>query len=106
MAEERLGAVAPITSRSLFGGIGIYSEGLFFAILDDDQIFLKVDDTTRPAFIKRGMGPFSPPGMAPMKGYFELPKEVLTDSHELALWVRRALKVALDSKSSRSKRKR
>ena len=37
---EQLGRVAPVTHRSMFGGVGIYSDGIFFALMDDDTLYL------------------------------------------------------------------
>jgi DNA transformation protein len=41
----------------MFGGVGIYAAELFFALLDDDTLYFKVDDATRPQFESRGMTP-------------------------------------------------
>ena len=59
---EQLGRVAPVTHRAMFGGVGVYSEGLFFALLDDDTTYLKVDDGNRDRFQAAGMRPFDPFG--------------------------------------------
>jgi DNA transformation protein len=56
---EQLSRCAPgIRGRSMFGGVGIYARDLFFALLADDTLYLKVDDTTRPSFA--ALGAFSP----------------------------------------------
>jgi DNA transformation protein len=98
---EQLGRVAPVTSRSMFGGVGVYSEGLFFAVLDDDLVYFKTDDSNRGDFEAAGMKRFQPfgEGYKPM-GYHELPGELLEDPDELRPWMEKALAVA------RSKRKR
>ena len=36
---EQLGRVTPVTSKSMFGGVGIYAEGLFFALIAEDRFF-------------------------------------------------------------------
>ena len=43
---ERLGAVS---SRRMFGAVGLYRDDVFFAIIDDDTLYFKVDDSTRAA---------------------------------------------------------
>lgn len=98
---EQLGRVVPVTSRAMFGGVGIYSGGLFFALMDDDLLYLKTDDTNRADFERAGKGPFRPFGddAKPM-GYHELPGELLESPDELRPWVEKALAVA------RSRRKR
>jgi DNA transformation protein and related proteins len=92
---EQLGRIVPVTSRSMFGGVGIYSEGLFFALLDDDTVYFKVDDTNRSRFEHAGKGPFQPfgEGSRPMQ-YFELPAELLEDPQNLLPWVESSLEVA------------
>ena len=98
---EQLGRVVPVTSRAMFGGVGIYSGGLFFALMDDDLLYLKTDGSNRPDFEAAGKGPFRPfgEGSQPMH-YHELPGELLESPDELRPWVEKALTVA------RSKRKR
>jgi DNA transformation protein len=44
---EQLDGSGPITTKRMFGGVGIYSRDTFFAIIDNDILYLKVDDTTR-----------------------------------------------------------
>ena len=103
-AVEQLQRAVPVTTRSMFGGVGIYSEGLFFALIDDDTLYFKVDDTNRPAFEARGMGPFRPFGDAQVMQYYELPAELLEEPGELRPWVEAALGVARRAKGKKRKR--
>jgi DNA transformation protein len=91
--EDQIGRVAPVWSRPMFGGIGLYSADLFFAIVDDDVLYFKVDDATRPRYEKRRMRPFNPMG-TPMNGYWQVPADVLEDADELGAWVHEAIAVA------------
>lgn len=92
---EQLAGLGAVTVRRMFGGAGIYHGGLFFAVLDDDQLFFKVNDDTRPAYMAAESGPFAPmPGEAPMRGYYEVPAEVLDDRERLVEWARGAVNVA------------
>ena len=81
----------------MFGGVGLYAEGLFFALIADDVLYLKVDDQTRPAFEALDSQPFQP-GARPMRGYWSAPTEVLDDPDLLAEWARRAIGVAARAK--------
>lgn len=93
---EQLGRVAPgIRARAMFGGVGIYSEDHFFALIDDDLVYFKVDDGNRGDFEARGMGPFQPggPGGEVMQ-YYQLPEDLLEDVEALRPWVGRAIEVA------------
>jgi DNA transformation protein and related proteins len=102
---EQLGRVAPaVTSRAMFGGVGVYSGGLFFALLAGETIYLKVDDTNRPDFEAVGMGPFRPfEGDKHAMGYYELPADLLEDADALRPWVEKAIDVARRSRKSKKK---
>lgn len=92
---EQLGRVAPVTSRAMFGGVGIYSGGLFFALIAGDTLYLKVDDTNRGDFEAARMGPFRPFGDdRDVMQYYELPAELLEDADQLRPWVEKAIDVA------------
>jgi DNA transformation protein len=92
---EQLGRVEPVTARGMFGGVGIYSRGLFFALIADDTVYLKVDDTNRADFEAAGMGPFRPFGDdSPPMGYYELPADLLEEPDRLRPWMHKALEVA------------
>jgi DNA transformation protein and related proteins len=97
---EQLQRVPRVTSRRMFGGVGVYSDGIFFAIIDDDVLYLKVDDSNRGDFEQRGMRPFCPYPDQPDKamGYFAVPADVLEDEEDLAAWSRKAVQVALNAK--------
>ena len=100
---EQLGRLRPdIRARAMFGGIGIYAGERFFALIDDDALYLKVDDLNRPDFEKEGMGPFQPfgPGGEVMQ-YYELPAGLLDEPDALAPWVEGAIEVAARAKSRR-----
>lgn len=101
--EELLSVVVPITSRAMFGGVGIYSEGMFFALIAEDKLYFKVDDTNRGDFEATGMGPFYPyDAPKPMK-YWELPPGVLEDEKEPAPWVDKAIRVAENARRTKKR---
>ena len=103
---EQLGRVVPVTSRSMFGGVGIYSDGLFFALLDDDTTYLKVDDSNRGDFEAAGMGPFNPfDDPKQVMQYYELPADLLEDADALRPWVFKALDVARAARKKKTKKK-
>lgn len=101
-ALEQLRRATPVavTHRAMFGGVGVYADGLFFALMAEDVLYFKVDDRTRGSFEARGMGPFLPydDPARPMRGYWQLPGEVLEDPAELEPWVADAIAVARRAK--------
>lgn len=79
----------------MFGGVGIYGGERFFALIDEDTLYFKVDDVTRPAFEARGMAPFQPMGPEHgSMGYYQVPEELVEDVEALRPWVEAALAVA------------
>ena len=100
---DQLGRVAPgIRARSMFGGVGIYSAELFFALIDDDTLYLKVDDGNRADFEALGMGPFRPFGEeGEVMQYYEVPAELLDGGEQLGSWVEKAIEVARRARKKR-----
>ncbi len=101
---EQLGRVTPVTGRSMFGGVGIYARGSFFALIAEDRLYFKVDDTTRPEFERLGMEPFQPLGEPNAMGYYEVPSDVVEDAIQLAPWVEKAIDVAAKAKLGKPRR--
>jgi DNA transformation protein len=100
---EQLCRVTPVTGRSMFGGVGIYAQRLFFALIAEDRLYFKVDDATRPDFERRGMEPFRPFGEDSAMGYYEVPANVVEDVAVLETWMKKAIDVAAAAKSGRNK---
>jgi len=103
---DQLGRAVPrIRARSMFGGVGIYSGELFFALLANDTLYLKVDDSNRPDFEARGMGPFLPFGDERDKmQYYEVPADLLEDPDALRPWAEKAIAVAAKKKSKKARK--
>lgn len=103
---EQLGRVEPVTARSMFGGAGVYANGLIFGLMTGDTLYLKVDDGNRPAFEAAGMGPFryqTKDGEAQITSYWELPADLLESPDELRPWVDGALDAARRARSRKKK---
>jgi DNA transformation protein and related proteins len=89
---EELGDVTP---KAMFGGVGLYHNGLFFGILAGDVLYLKADDRTRPIFERAGSKPFKPyPDRSGTMQYYSVPIGVLESGLELARWARAAVAAA------------
>ena len=102
---ERLGGV---TQRRMFGAVGLYRDGVFFSVIDDDTLYFKVDDTTRPDYESRGMQPFRPYKDKPEVSmtYYTVPVDVLDDAEELVIWARRSVSIAGLPKKKKKKKKK
>jgi DNA transformation protein and related proteins len=104
---EQLQGLGRLTSRRMFSGAGLYSDGLFFGLLYKDRLYFKTDDSTRPEYEARGSEGFRPrPNTARLKAtYYTVPAEVLEDSQELVTWARKAVAVSLASENAKPARK-
>lgn len=100
---EQLARTTPgIRARSMFGGVGIYAAEVFFALVDDDTMYFKVDDATRPQFVDRGMAAFRPYGESgEVMQYYAVPADVLEDPEALGTWVAAAIAVARRARGGR-----
>ncbi|MEO7520306.1 MAG: TfoX/Sxy family protein [Gemmatimonas sp.] len=99
-------SLADVRSRKMFGGVGLYSGELFFALLDNDTLYFKVDDDTRPDFEAIGMGPFRPFGDGgETMQYYEVSADLIENEDDLALWAERAVSVARRAKARRPRKK-
>jgi DNA transformation protein len=102
---ERFG---PIRIKAMFGGFGLYSGEVFFGLVADERVYLKVDDTTRADFEAEGKSHFTfklKSGDIGAMSYYEIPDRLYDDPDDLALWARKAVDVALRAQSSKSRRK-
>ena len=99
--RELFAQFRPVTVKRIFGGAGIYAEGIMFALVFDGAIYLKVDEETIPDFQRAGSEAFTYT-RAKSKGrigraslsYWRLPERLYDDPDELAVWATRALAVA------------
>jgi DNA transformation protein len=99
--------VQRVRARSMFGGVGIYAGDLFFALIADDTLYFKVDESNRSDFEELGMGLFQPYGEGgEVMQYFRVPAELLEDVDALRPWVEKAIAVAGRRKHKRSCRRR
>src|SRR5947207_12906099 len=91
--------VSEVRARSMFGGFGIYAGDVFFALIANDTLYFKVDDSNRPDFEKLGMKTFQPyrEGSEAMK-YSAIPDGLLEDPDALRPWAETSIAVARDQK--------
>jgi DNA transformation protein len=93
----QLAGLGGVTSRRMFGGLGLYSGGLFFGLVYKERLYFRTDDSTRPEYEARGSEGFQP--RANVKNaqmtYYTVPAEVLEDEDELVRWARKAVTAAV-----------
>lgn len=74
------------SARAMFGGHGIYSREIFFAIYYGDRLYFRVDEETRQHYLDAGMEPFEPPNARRIRSYYEVPGEVVASPEALSRW--------------------
>lgn len=98
--SELFEGLGPVQIRSMFGGGGVFLDGVMFALIADETLYLKADDSTTDAFEAEGMAPFTydKKGKASVMSYWQVPDRLLDDQDELVCWARDALAIAAAKK--------
>jgi DNA transformation protein len=92
---DQLDGLGDIAPRAMFGGVGLYRQGVFFGIIAGDVLYFKVDAVSRRDFERSGSRPFKPyADRSGSKTYYAVPAEVLESPPELAAWARKAIRAA------------
>ena len=107
LTKETFASFGTIEIRRMFGGAGIYCDNLFFAILDDDVVYFKVDDVTRGAFERAGLEPFQfemKDGSLASMSYYSAPESIFDDADELREWTTLALDAARRARKLKPKK--
>ena len=107
--RDLLAGFEPLRIKRMFGGAGVYSGDLFFAILVEDTLYLKVDDGNRDEYEVQGIRPFAyekKEGRTATMSYYPVPAELLDDPDALAPWVRRAMDAAQRSAAKQATKRR
>ncbi len=89
-----------VTAKPMFGGHGIYRDGIIFAIIVKGSLYLKADNISRSRFTEKGLTRFSylREGKECAMSYYLAPEEALEDEELLCDWAREAFAAALRSR--------
>ena len=101
---DTLRGLGLVQARPMFGGWGLYHQGLFFALVLDDTLYLKSDDENVAAFEARGLEPcvYESGGRRIVMHYRRAPDEALESPAVMAEWARLGLGAALRAKARAS----
>ena len=101
---QKLDPLGNVMSRAMFGGYGIFHEGVMFALIADDTLYFKVNESNRAMYEQSGSKPF-PHGIS----YWEVPAELLEEDSRLHEWANISIEIAHQlslKKAGRVKHKR
>jgi DNA transformation protein len=98
---DLLGFVPGLRIQRMFGGAGLWSDDLFFALIIGDELYLKTDEQTRGAFEAEGCGPwvYERNGVMRDMGYHRAPDLIWDDPDEARDWTQQALAAAMRKRS-------
>jgi DNA transformation protein len=107
--QELLSPLGRTSSRRMFGGHALYIDDLCMALIIQDTLYLKVDDTHRALFEKAGCRPFTYAGKndeVHVMSYYTAPDEAMESPAEMLPWARRALAAAVAARAKAPPKKK
>ncbi len=107
--REQLAVVGPVRVRRMFGGAGVFLDGVMFALVADEVLYLKADETTRQSFEAAGLKPFTyqaKGGKRAVMSYWQAPEAVFDDPDEMRAWASQAVAVAMAAAAKKPPKKK
>ncbi|KPP97668.1 TfoX/Sxy family protein [Marinobacter sp. HL-58] len=97
----------PVSVRRMFGGYGVYHDGLMFGLVADDVLYLKVDGESVGRFIELGLEPFEYQKNDAMikMSYYMAPESIFEDPEQAKEWAALAFDAALRARKSSTRTK-
>ena len=102
--KGQMAGFGEVTARRMFGGTGLYKDGVMFALVVAETLYLKTDEATRGHFKAEDLAPFSyetKDGKRTLTSYWQAPERCLDDADEMTLWCGKAWEAARTSPRGR-----
>lgn len=101
--RELLSGLGAVRVARMFGGHGLYVDGIFLALVAGETLYLKTDSATAPLFDAAGSRPFTfeARGQRVVTGYRSAPEAALESADQMQPWARLALEAALRAKAAK-----
>ena len=106
---ELLVPLGPVAARRMFGGVGLFLNGMMFGLIAREELFFKVGDANRPMYQAAGEAPFSyatKHGSHTIGSYWRCPPDLLDDAETFQTWARQAVEAARAASRRKPARKR
>ena len=105
--EDLFAPLGGVSMRRMFGGLGIYRDGVMFALVAEDVLYLKTDEAGQAAFAAEGCAPFryEARGKSATMSYWRLPERLYDEPEEFRDWALAAVRVAARAKTAQKKPK-
>jgi DNA transformation protein and related proteins len=107
LLEELFEPIGGVSLRRMFGGIGVFRDGVMFSLVDDDVLFLKADETTLERFEAEGSTPWIYQGRHRANvstSYWRIPERLYDEPEEFREWAVAAFVVAERAKKPKAKK--
>ena len=105
--QDLFSDIGRISIRKMFGGAGVYAGEDMFALIDQEQLYVKADDPFKADLLSQGGQPFvwtnPETGRTLTMSYVSLPDAALDDSSLATNLGQRALEVSIRSRRERVK---
>jgi len=97
--------VGTVSVKRMFGGHGVYADGLCFAVEQGGEVYLKADDEAKAVFANAGSAPFvyTARGKPMTTSYWRLLASAYDDSDELKRWSELAIEAARRAAAAKTK---
>lgn len=105
---DLLQSLGPVTARRMFGGHGLFLDGLMFALIANNELYFKADDENRGQFTGQGLQPFNynKQGKVMSLSYYQAPEEALEDTQVMNSWGNLGFASALRAAAAKSSKAR
>ncbi len=104
---DLLSPLGGVSARAMFGGWGVYKDGVMFGLVADEQFYLKATEDNIPDFEAEGCGPFIyyGKGKAMPMSYWLLPERLYEDQDLFLRWATKSRQIATALKLSKKSRR-
>jgi len=98
---ELLAGLGRVQARRMFGGAGLFRDGVMFGVLIDDVAYFRVDDALQADLKGQGSVPwvYTRNGEAREMGYWRMPETAADDPDEAVEVARRSFAAAVKRKA-------
>lgn len=97
---EILASQGKMIAKPMFGGYGIYKNGIIVAFIADDELYFKVDESNKSQYKKFDSEPFiyEAKGKKTAMSYWKVPMEILEDEEQIGVWLNQSYEISLKKK--------
>ena len=107
--RELLAPLGHVRIKPMFGAAGVYLDEVFFAVMDEDALYFRVDDQTKDRFAEAGSAPFTfaeKDGRVIEMAYWRAPDEAMDGPEACEPWARLGYEAALRKKAGAKRKKK